>query len=53
MSSCLFLFLLSRVFFALYKVGFAVVETTDDGVILERKGELLPELVSGRQDRVM
>jgi len=33
-------------------VGFAVVETTDDGVILERKGELLPELVAGRKDRV-
>ena len=33
-------------------MGFAVVETTDDGVILERKGELLPELVAGRKDRV-
>ena len=41
------------VFFLEYKVGFAVVETTDDGVILERKSELLPELVSGRKDRVM
>jgi manganese-dependent inorganic pyrophosphatase len=35
-----------------YKVGFAVVETTDDAVILDRKDELLPELVAGRRDRV-
>jgi inorganic pyrophosphatase/exopolyphosphatase len=31
-----------------YKVGFAVVETTDDAVIMGRKDELLPELLASK-----
>mmetsp|Transcript_32084 Transcript_32084/g.37717 ORF Transcript_32084/g.37717 Transcript_32084/m.37717 type:complete len:464 (-) Transcript_32084:213-1604(-) len=34
-----------------FKIGFAVVETTDDDVIMVRKGELLPELLSSRHDK--
>ena len=30
-------------------MGFAVVETTDDAVILDRKGELLPELAANKR----
>mmetsp|Transcript_83334 Transcript_83334/g.166803 ORF Transcript_83334/g.166803 Transcript_83334/m.166803 type:complete len:428 (+) Transcript_83334:60-1343(+) len=32
-----------------YKVGFAVVETTDDAVIMDRKEELLPELLVSKE----
>mmetsp|Transcript_15161 Transcript_15161/g.24655 ORF Transcript_15161/g.24655 Transcript_15161/m.24655 type:complete len:474 (-) Transcript_15161:37-1458(-) len=32
-------------------VGFAVVETTDDGVILDRLDELLPELVACKKEK--
>lgn len=33
-----------------FKIGFAVVETTDDDVIMVRKNELLPELLSSKFD---
>jgi manganese-dependent inorganic pyrophosphatase len=35
----------------MFKIGFAVVETTDDDVIMERKNELLPELKSSKFDK--
>jgi manganese-dependent inorganic pyrophosphatase len=34
-----------------YKVGFAVVETTDDAVIMDRKAELLPELLAVKHEK--
>jgi inorganic pyrophosphatase/exopolyphosphatase len=34
-----------------YKVGFVVVETTDDAVIMDRKAELLPELLLGKKEK--
>lgn len=34
-----------------YKIGFAVVETTDDAVIMDRKAELLPELLVSKAER--
>ena len=34
-----------------FKVGFAVVETTDDAVIMDRKAELLPELLAVKSEK--
>jgi manganese-dependent inorganic pyrophosphatase len=34
-----------------YKVGFAVVETTDDAVIMDRKAELLPEVLAVKEEK--
>ena len=34
-----------------FKVGFAVVETTDDAVIMDRKEELLPELLAVKSEK--
>mmetsp|Transcript_71838 Transcript_71838/g.135536 ORF Transcript_71838/g.135536 Transcript_71838/m.135536 type:complete len:445 (-) Transcript_71838:261-1595(-) len=34
-----------------FKIGFAVVETTDDAVIMDRKAELLPELLTSKPER--
>jgi len=34
-----------------FKVGFAVVETTDDAVIMDRKAELLPELKASKKEQ--
>ena len=34
-----------------FKVGFAVVETTDDAVIMDRKAELLPELLMSKKEK--
>ena len=34
-----------------YKVGFAVVETTDDAVSMDRKSELLPELLLNKKEK--
>jgi manganese-dependent inorganic pyrophosphatase len=36
-----------------YKLGFAVVETTDDAVILDRSAELLLELTAVKTDRAL
>jgi manganese-dependent inorganic pyrophosphatase len=34
-----------------YKVGFAVVETTDDAVIMDRKDQILPELLACKVEK--
>ena len=34
-----------------FKVGFAVVETTDDAVIMDRKAELLPEVLAVKEEK--